>query len=200
MRHYGHLNLSTNELQNAVLPIDTYFPTSPKVGQLVFKGKVLYICVEIQNDLPIWAPLTQEINTYVHNQNDAANSWVISHPLNSTIIQVQVFSSEGKMVIPNEVVMTNKDTVTVEFGTPFAGRAVLMIGSSEGAGRPTYGFEHTQTVLSTTWTATHNLGYHPLVRVFIGAQEVQPAQIIHDSVNETRVIFNSPYVGYAKFM
>ena len=200
MRHYGHINLSTNELQNAVLPIDTSFPASPKVGQLVFKHKVLYICVEIQNDLPIWTPLTQEINTYVHNQDAAANSWVISHPLNSTIIQVQVFSAEGKMVIPNEVIMTNKDTVTVEFGTPFAGRAVLMIGTQDGAKRPTYAYEHTQTVLATTWTVDHNLGYNPLVRVFIGNEEVQPSQVIHDSADSTRIIFTSPRVGIARFV
>ena len=39
MRHYGNINLQQNELQNAVLPIDTYFPVNPKVGQLVFKDK-----------------------------------------------------------------------------------------------------------------------------------------------------------------
>ncbi len=33
MRHYGNINLQQNELQNAVIPLDTYFPANPKVGQ-----------------------------------------------------------------------------------------------------------------------------------------------------------------------
>ena len=200
MKHYGNINLNQNELQNAVLPLDTYFPADPKVGQLVFKAKVLYICVEIQNGLPIWTPLTQEINTYIHNQTFAAATWTISHTLNSSIVQVQVFGNDGKMVIPNEITSTNKDTVVIDFGIPFAGRAALMIGNVEGGERPTFGFEYDQTSPASTWTVNHGLGYYPLVRVFIGSEEVQPSQIIHDSVNTTRIIFASPYVGIAKFV
>lgn len=200
MKHYGNINLNQNELQNAVLPVDSYFPANPKVGQLVFKSKVLYICVEIQNDLPIWTPLTQEINTFIHNQTFAASTWTINHTLNSTIVQVQVFGTDGKMVIPNEVTMVDKDTITVDFGIPFAGRAALMIGAIDGAARPSVGFEYTQTESASTWTVNHNLGYYPLVRVFIGNEEVQPSQIIHDSVNTTRILFSSPFVGIAKFM
>lgn len=200
MKHYGNINLNQNELQNAILPIDTYFPVNPKVGQLVFKSKVLYICVEIQNGLPIWTPLTQEINTYIHNQTFAAATWTISHTLNSSIVQVQVFGNDGKMVIPNEITSTNKDTVVIDFGIPFAGRAALMIGNVEGGERPTFGFEYDQTSPASTWTVNHGLGYYPLVRVFIGSEEVQPSQIIHDSVNTTRIIFASPYVGIAKFV
>lgn len=200
MRHYGNINLQQNELQNAVIPLDTYFPANPKVGQLVFKDKVLYICVAIESDLPVWTPLTQEINTYIHNQTFAATTWTISHPLNSGTVQVQVFGTDGKMVIPNEITIVDKDTVTVDFGIAFAGRAVVMIGSLDGNARQTYGFEYNQTSPSATWTVNHNLGYNPLVRVFVGNEEVQPSQIIHDSVNTTRIVFNSPYVGIAKFM
>lgn len=200
MKHYGNINLNQNELQNAVLPLDTYFPANPKVGQLVFKAKVLYICVEIQNGLPIWTPLTQEINTYIHNQTLAASTWTISHTLNSSIVQVQVFGTDGKMVIPNEITSTDKDTVVIDFGIPFAGRAALMIGTITGNDRQDVGFEYDQTSPASTWTVNHNLGYYPLVRVFIGNEEVQPSQIIHDSVNTTRIIFTAPYVGVAKFM
>ena len=200
MRHYGNINLQQNELQNAVIPLDTYFPANPKVGQLVFKAKILYVCVEIQNGLPIWTPLTQEINTYIHNQTFAASTWTISHPLNSSIVQVQVFGTDGKMVIPNEITSTDKDTVVIDFGIPFAGRAALMIGTITGNDRPDVGFEYDQTSPASTWTVNHNLGYYPLVRVFIGNEEVQPSQIIHDSVNTTRIIFTAPYVGVAKFM
>jgi len=200
MRHYGNINLQQNELQNAVIPLDTYFPANPKVGQLVFKAKILYICVEINNGLPIWCPLTQEINTYIHNQTFAASSWNVVHNLNSTVPHVQVFGQDGKMVIPNEIIAIDNDTLSIEFGIPFAGRATVMIGNLEGSERPSYGFEYDQTSPSSTWTVNHGLGYYPLVRVFVGNEEVQPAQIIHDSVNTTRIIFSSPFVGVAKFM
>lgn len=200
MKHYGNIDLNQNQLQNAVLPLDAYFPASPKVGQLVFKNKVLYICVEIQNDLPVWTPLTQEINTFLFSQAIGAATWTIEHTLNSSIVQVQVFGNDGKMVIPNEVTIVDKDTVTVDFGIPFAGRAVLMVGAIDGNTRPMYGFEFDQTSLSNTWTVNHNLGYYPVVRVFVGNEEVQPAQIIHDSVNTTRILFTEQYVGVAKFI
>lgn len=200
MKHYGNINLNQNELQNAIIPIDTYFPTNPKIGQLVFKEKVLYICVDIQSNLPIWVPLTTEINTYIHNQQVNATTWTVTHSLNSSIVSAQVYGNDGKMVIPNEIVIVDKDTISVQFGIPFAGRAVIMIGSVEGNSRPDYGFEHTQTSPSATWTVDHNLGHYPVVRIFIGSEEVQPSQIIHDTVNTTRIIFANPYVGIAKFI
>lgn len=198
MKYYGDINLNQNQLQNAIIPIDPYFPANPKVGQLAFVQKILYICVDNVNDLPIWIPLTNEINTFIHSQSTASAQWQVNHNLNSGTVQVQVFGNDNKMVIPNEITITDKDNVTIDFGIPFAGRAVVMIGSTEGNSRPDYGFEYLQTSLASTWTINHYLGYNPIIRVFVGNEEVQPSQIIHDSVNVSRVIFTSPYVGIAK--
>lgn len=200
MRHYGNINLQQNELQNAVLPIDTYFPVNPKVGQLVFKDRVLYICVEIENELPIWTPLTNQLDTFIFTQTFPAPTWTISHGLNSGIVQVQVFGNDGRMVIPNEIIIVDKDTVTIDFGIDFSGRASVIAGNLDGGDRPSYGFEYDQTTPSASWVVNHGLGYYPVVRVFIGNEEVQPSQVIHDSVNITRILFSTPYVGVAKFM
>ena len=200
MKHYGHIDLNKNELQNAVIPLDTSFPTSPKVGQLVFKNQILYICVAYDGDLPVWVPLTNEINTYIHVQDTSSATWTVSHPLKSGSVQVQVFDTSNRMVIPNEITLTDKNTVTIEFGIAFTGKAILMIGNVEGGTRPDYGFEHIQTSLASEWTINHGLGHYPIVRVFIGTEEVQPSQIIHDTVNTCRVIFTSPYVGSAKLI
>ena len=198
MKYYGDINLNQNQLQNAIIPIDPYFPTNPKVGQLAFVQKILYICVDNVNDLPIWIPLTNEINTFIHSQTTSLAQWQVNHNLNSGTVQVQVFGNDNKMVIPNEITITDKDNVTIDFGIPFSGRAVVMIGSTDGNSRPDFGFEYIQTSLSSTWTINHFLGYNPIIRVFVGNEEVQPAQIIHDSLNVSRVIFSSPYVGVAK--
>ena len=200
MKYYGDINLNQNQLQNAIIPVNPYFPTAPKVGQLAFVQKILYICVDTVNDLPIWIPLTNEINTFLHSQPNASAQWQINHGLNSGTVQVQVFGNDNKMVIPNEITIIDKDNVIVDFGIPFSGRAIIMIGSTDGNSRPDFGFEYDQTSLATTWTVDHYLGYNPIVRVFVGNEEVQPAQIIHDSVNTTRIIFSTPYVGVAKFI
>ncbi len=201
MKYYGNINLNQNELQNAVLPLDTYFPANPKMGQLVFSSsKILYICVDIQNGLPVWCPLTNIVDTFTYTQAIPAITWTIPHNLNSNNVQVQIFDGANRMVIPNEVTIVDKDTVQVEFGVNFAGRAVIQTGNLEGSRAPDYGFEYVQTSPATTWTINHNLGYYPIARVFIGNEEVQPLQIIHDSVNTTRILFTTPYVGLVKFM
>lgn len=201
MKYYGNINLNQNELQNAVLPLDSYFPANPKIGQLVFSSaKILYICVDIVDGLPVWCPLTNVVDTFTFTQALPATTWTISHNLNSSIVQVQVFDSANHMVIPNEVTIVDKDTVQVEFGVGFAGRAVIQTGNLEGSRAPDYGFEYVQTSPSATWTVNHNLGYYPIVRVFIGNEEVQPMQIIHDTNNTTRILFTAPFVGIAKFM
>ena len=62
-------------------------------------------------------------------------------------------------------------------------------------------FTHTQTGSSTAWVVTHNLGYYPIVRVFLGTNlEIQPQTIIHDSIFQTTITFSSAQVGTAKFV
>jgi hypothetical protein len=83
MKYHGNVDLQQNYLKNAVIPLDTYFPVSPKVGQIVFKDRILYICVEITNGTPIWVPLTNEITAYTHIQSTSSAVWTINHPLYS---------------------------------------------------------------------------------------------------------------------
>src|SRR5215216_4482455 len=107
MKFYGNANLQQNELQNAVLPLDTAFPTTPKVGQLAFVNSTVYICVSAANSLPVWVPMTREITAYTHNQGNASATWNISHNLNSTSVQVQVFDALGRMFIPDNILVND---------------------------------------------------------------------------------------------
>jgi hypothetical protein len=200
MKYYGNIDLNQNELQHAVIKVDSYFPLEPKIGQMVFKSKVLYICIDIQDGLPFWAPLTKEIDTYIHNQGTAALVWNIQHDLNSGIVHVQAFDSNGAVIIPDEILLVDKDNVRVTFSQAIVGRALCMIGTVTGNERPDYSYEHIQTTLSNTWVVNHGLGHYPTVRVFIGNVEVQPASIVHNTVNTTTITFSSQYVGMAKFV
>jgi hypothetical protein len=200
MRCLGDFNLQTNELQNAVIPLDTYFPTGPKVGAIAFVNKILYICVDVTNNLPVWVPMTREITQYTHSQTSAATTWTVTHGLNTNNVQVQVFDSSNRMVIPDEIEILSNTQVAVSVSVAMTGKAVVLAGHVDGNTKPSYSYTHYQNSASTTWVIAHNLGYNPIVRVFIGNQEVQPASITFDNVNQVTITFNTAYVGYAKLL
>lgn len=62
-------------------------------------------------------------NTYV-----SATSWTVSHALNSSNVLVQVFDngSPVKFLIPDDIEITDANTVTVRFNVAQAGRAVVV--------------------------------------------------------------------------
>lgn len=201
MKYYGDVNLQSNQLQEAVLPLDTAFPASPKVGRLVFKNKILYICVEInQDNIPIWVPLTKEITNYTHIQGTAASTWTIDHNLNSTSVNVTVYDLQNRVVLPGEIEVVTKDQVVISFSGTASGRAVVLTGYVDGTTIPSFAYEFTQSTPSTTWTIIHGLGRMPIVRVFIGAQEVQPESITFDSLNQITITFLTPQVGQVKLI
>lgn len=200
MKFYGNANLQQNELQNAVLPVETAFPASPKVGQIAFVNSTVYICVSVANSLPVWVPLTREITAFTFNQASEALVWNVNHGLNTTSVQVQVFDSAARVIIPDDVHIVDPNNVQITFNTLFAGKAVVLTGHFDGNVKPTYSYTHYQSSASTTWVIPHNLGYNPIVRVFIGNQEVQPASIVHNSTNQTTITFSTPQVGYARLI
>lgn len=200
MKFYGHANLQQNELQNAVLPIETAFPASPKVGQAAFVNSIVYICVSLANSLPVWVPMTREITAFTHNQATASDTWAIVHGMNTTSVQVQVFDDSSRVVIPDGIEVLTPDSVQVTLGTAAAGRAVILTGHFDGNVKPTYSYTHYQSGSSTSWVITHNLGYNPIVRVFIGNQEVQPLSVTHNTTNQTTITFSTAQVGYAKLI
>lgn len=199
MKFYGHANLQQNELQNAALSTLTTFPTTPVVGQLAFVNSIVYICVG-SGSLPVWVPLTREITAYTHTQESNALTWSITHNLATTSVNVQVFDSNNRVIIPDEIETTGPNTCSVTFNTAQIGRAVIVSGHFDGVVKPTYAYTHQQTSSSTSWVITHNLGYNPIVRVFIGTNEVQPQSIVHDSTNQVTITFATAQVGYARLL
>jgi hypothetical protein len=200
MKFYGHANLQQNELQNAALTTLSSFPASPVVGQIAFVYSVVYICVSISNSLPVWIPLTREITAYTHTQASASDTWYIVHNLNTTSVNFQVYSDASQVVIPAEIETTGPNTGTISFNSPMTGRVICITGHFDGQVKPTYAYTFYQSSGSTTWTIVHNLGYNPIVRIFIGNQEVQPASITHDSTTQVTVTFTTAQAGYARLI
>jgi hypothetical protein len=200
MKFYGEAHLQQNNLREAVIPLDTTFPVTPVVGQIVFKDRILYICVEIVSGLPTWVPLTNQITTYTYIQNTDAATWTINHTLNTQDMAITVYDTLNRVVIPGEVTIVNSSQVVVGLGTATQGKVVLVAGNLDGNQAPMYAFEFFQTNPSTSWSIPHNLGRYPIVRIFIGNQEVQPESITFDTVNVVTVTFSTAQVGQAKLI
>ena len=56
----------------------------------------------------------------------ASTDWVVEHNQNSTVYLVQAFGADGKVIIPDEIVTTDADTITVEFNSAQAGRVTIV--------------------------------------------------------------------------
>lgn len=197
MKSYGDVKFQTASAP--VLNMEGTFPSVPTVGRVVFVNKRVWICAEIVSGQPVWVPLTNTIDTYVHTQSSTSTSWTVIHNLNTITPLVQIYDTTHSMVLPDLVTIVDNNTVTVSFGGALAGKAVVMYGDISGAAKGTFAYEHTQTSLASTWVVTHDLGYYPVVRVFVGTSEIQPVSIVHNSIYQTTLTFSQGYVGVARF-
>ena len=200
MRSYGHLNMQQNELQQAVLQVEQNFPATPVQGRIVFKDSIVYICIDIAQGTPVWIPLTNEIDSYTHVQSGSANTWYVTHNLNTTLPSVQIYGADQRVVYPDDIAIVDNNTCVITFGTPITGRAIILSGCTTGTSKQTDGFEYIQTTPSSVWVIQHNLGYQPIVRIFVGNQEIFPTSITFDSFFQLTVTFDQAYVGIARLI
>jgi hypothetical protein len=166
----------------------------------MFTNKRVYICVDIGSGFPVWVPMTNEVNTYTFQQSSAATTWTITHNLATTTPLVQIYDNTQKMLIPDEVTIVNSNSLTVTFGSALSGMAVIMYGDIDGGPKSQYAYTYYQTSAATTWTINHGLGYNPIVRVFIGTEEVQPATVSFPTLNQVVVTFNTAQMGVARLI
>jgi hypothetical protein len=194
---YGDVNLNSNLLSNFLLPTETDFPAIPKAGRMLFKNKKLYFCVEVANGLPVWIPLSGEINMYVHSQSTPSDSWVINHGLGIATVMIQVLDEQNHQIVPDYVACDEQNAAHVTFSTPQTGKAIVVAGSLSGS--PKAPIAYTQEFTnSTTWVVNHGLGYNPEISVFIGGNMVQPLSIVHNSLVQATVTFTAPQSGYVR--
>ena len=93
--------------------------------------------------------------TVQFTQSSAATTWSFVHNLNTRNPIVQVYDTNYKQIIPNDIVGVDVNTAEVRFDYAQAGYAVM----SNGGGLYVTGStsELVQTVGATTWSFTHNL-------------------------------------------
>jgi hypothetical protein len=190
----GNLNFGGNKMQNVAIAIDSNFPADPEPGRMVFKDRVLYICTAIEDDLPVWVPMTKQLNMAVHKQAEPALEWTFNHGLNINAVFAQVYDEDGKWVIPDVINTSVMNQVTVGFSMPIKGTLIVQRGETEGSAQPITAYEQSFTNLDT-WVIPHMLGHNPIIRVIIGTNEVQPLSIVHDSTMQATVTFSKPQTG-----
>lgn len=128
MDFHGNINLKQNKMQRMVVQSEANFPATPIVGRVVFKDQKLYMCVAINNTIPVWLPLTNKIDTYVHTEAVAASSWTVTHNLNTTIPLLQVYNAAGEMLIPDSVTPLSNNEMTITFSAAMDGTAIVLFG------------------------------------------------------------------------
>jgi hypothetical protein len=72
--------------------------------------------------------------------------------------------------------------------------AIEAAGGTAGTGGA---YTHTQTVPSTTWTITHNLGFNPNVTIIDAALNNIEGDIQYNSINELSITFSVEVYGTA---
>ena len=206
MDFYGNINLNDNTMKKMVMETENTFPATPKVGRIVFKDGIVYICAALDsNNDPVWVPLTRRITTYVHVQDTVSSSWSVNHNLNTTNPLVQVWDSNNQLVIPDNVEIIDNNNLQVTFTQGVIGRVIVMMGTLDWSGgvlKPElYTYNHTQSTASDTWVIIHGLGYHPLVRAYdANGDEINPQSIVHDSTTQVTLTFTSAITGSARLV
>lgn len=203
MKMFGNIQMQDTYVEKLAITTESAFPANPTVGRILFMNKIVYICVEIVSGLPVWVPLTKEVDTATMTvaTEDAATLWEFTHNLNTNSPLIQIYdTATNRAIFPDHIQVVDSNRVNLAFTEAQSGTAVAMFGSLIGSPHPQYAFEFNQTTGSTTWVVPHNLGHYPIVRVFIGNQEVQPLSIVHDSLNQTTITFSLPQIGYATFI
>lgn len=197
MRVLGHLDFGGlgGKLKRAVFAEELNgLPLDGKPGEFCFFEKKIFVCVSLEDDLPFWVQLTQEINTYRHDQTVAALEWTVQHNFNENAPTVMVYDSTGKAVMPDEIDGSDPDRVIVKFNTPTAGIAKVMDGSSVGLPKSNVAFTDDFTNVAV-WVVNHNLGFNPSITCIIDGYVVQPNSIVHNSTMQATVTFSSSRTG-----
>lgn len=194
MKVNGSLDLQGNFLSNFALAEVFQWPEEPKVGTFIFKDKRIYVCINIETDIPVWLPMSNELSTYVHDEPQAASVWHIEHDLATSSCIVQIMNGENFSIEPDSVEFLYNHCV-ISFAEPQAGRAVLVHGATEGIARQPVAFQQVFEE-AALWVVQHNLGYPPVVRAFSGMMEIQPLMVVHsEDMKSTALTFSSPVSG-----
>jgi hypothetical protein len=132
----------------------------------------------------------------IHTQTSAASTWTVTHNLGVQYPNVTVYDNNNNVIIPQTIVATDANTLTLTFGSAVAGYAVAGIGGIINVqGRTTQQY----FTASTTWSFAHNLGdKYVSLQAFDDAFEMMiPTTIRLVDFTSSLMLFDSASSGYA---
>lgn len=196
----GDIDLAGQQLQNLLLGDDTAELEYAAPGRVARIGNRLMLCVDYQvsgdnTTSPIWIPLLQERNVYIHDQSVASSEWIIDHNMNSARVFVQAWDSNNRAILVESIENVSSDRTIVTLNSDLTGHAVVMMGNLDGAQKPETRFDQIVSVPTSEITVNHNLGYFPVIRfITLDGFEILP-QIQHASTNQAILTFPSDVAG-----
>lgn len=143
----GTLNYGELLLQNTVRMTEHFSsgnpPVAPTVGQLWYDTgvKALKLRTLDTTDVPTWTPVLSGVLsirgfTFDVSELTPQSTWVIQHNLASRNVNVQTYVYNGsslELTLPYSVVVTDLNTVTVQFSTPKYGKAVIICNTDDSS-------------------------------------------------------------------
>ena len=86
-----------------------------------------------------------EGKTYIHNQTSASTTWTVTHNLGERYPSIEVFDSNGYVVIPGDILAQNDNTLVVTFPSAQSGKVSVTVGG----GLPYISGSYVEYVLAT---------------------------------------------------
>ena len=139
-------------------------------------------------------------------------TWSFNHQMGQKYPSIQVFNSDGYIVMPSEIKVIDENNLNVYFSQPQSGVVSATLGGAGTAGTSGTsgtagtsgtsgrdglgGYSHTYTA-STTWSVAHNLGMDfPVVTAWdTNRKVVLPTEIYSVDTNNIEVYFSQPIAG-----
>ena len=144
--------------------------------------------------------------------SSASATWSFNHQMGQRYPSIQVFDSNGYIVIPSEIRAVDENNLNVYFSQPQTGVVSVTLGgagtagtsgtsgtagSSGTSGRDGLGGYTNTYTASTTWSVAHNLGMDfPIVTAWdTNRKVILPTEIYSVNTNNIEVYFSQPIAG-----
>jgi len=144
--------------------------------------------------------------------SSASETWSFNHQMGQRYPSIQVFDSNGYIVIPSEVRAIDENNLNVYFSEPQTGVVSVTLGgagtagtsgtsgtagSSGTSGRDGLGGYTNTYTASVTWSVPHNLNMdYPLLTVWgTDRKVVIPTDVYSVDTNNIQVYFSEPIAG-----
>ena len=127
----GTASWATNARTASFLPKGTYQVTASWSRRSLTSSFLTPGTYRVTASQAITASYVRSLGSANHTASfNNASTWTINHNLNTRYVLVQTFNSSHQQIIPQQITLTNANTVTATFGSPVTGYSVVTVGGA----------------------------------------------------------------------